>query len=74
MVFDEGNVIETKPAIKSATIQGALLSIIGSVASYLEAAGKLPIGGAAPILALAGGLLSILGRLKAKNPISGLFF
>jgi len=66
---------DTKPALQSTTVAGGLLGIIGAVGSYLEAAGKLPIGGAAPIVSAIGGLLAIVGRFKANiKPISGLFF
>lgn len=58
--------METKSAVKSTTIGGGLLAIAGAVGSYLELAGKLPIGGAAPLVAALGGLLSILGRLKGE--------
>lgn len=64
---------KTKPAIKSTTVQGSILAILGSVGAYLEAAGKLPLGGAGPIVAAVGGLLSLVGRFKSTTILSGWF-
>jgi len=58
--------METKSAIKSTTIQGGLISIFGAIGSYLELIGKLPLGGAAPLVTVLGGLLSIIGRIKPE--------
>jgi len=65
--------MEEKSAIKSVTIQGAVLSILGAVGSYLESAGKLPIGGATPIVTVVGSLISIFGRLVASTKIGSIF-
>lgn len=65
--------METKSALSSTTIQGSLLSILGAVATFLELSGKLPLGGASPVLAAIGGLFSLWGRFKAKTIISGIF-
>lgn len=64
--------MEQKSAIQSMTIQGALLAMLGGVGSYLELAGKLPLGGAAPIVTVVGSVLSIIGRIVAKTKITGL--
>ncbi|CAB4220303.1 hypothetical protein UFOVP1625_9 [uncultured Caudovirales phage] len=48
---------------------GGLLGILGSVACFLELAGKLPIGAAGPIIGLVGGALSIFGRAKAVSKL-----
>jgi hypothetical protein len=65
---------ETKPAVKSTTVAGGILALLGSIGSYLEAAGKLPVGGAAPIVGAIGALLSLIGRLRSDiKPITGLF-
>lgn len=64
----------TKAAVQSTTICGSIVTIVGAVGSYLELAGKLPLGGAAPIVSAIGALLSIFGRCKSDiKPISGLF-
>jgi len=65
--------LEEKSAIQSTTIQGAVLAILGAVGSYLESAGKLPLGGAAPIVTVVGSLLSIFGRIVATTKIGSLF-
>jgi hypothetical protein len=64
---------DEKPAVESVTIQGALLTLFGSIAAYYESAGKLPLGGATPFITGFGAILSILGRLKAVKRIAGIF-
>lgn len=59
----------TKSPLKSKTVAGGLLGIVGSVVSYLELVGKLPIGAAGPVVGLVGGVLSIMGRLKAVSKL-----
>lgn len=64
---------QTKPALKSKTILGSVLSILGAVGSYLELAGKLPAGGAAPLVTIIGSVLAMFGRSTADiKPIKGL--
>lgn len=68
------NQVRTKPAAKSTTVVGSVLAFVGAVGAYLEAAGKLPVGGAAPIVGAVGAVLSLIGRLnKDIKPISGWF-
>ena len=64
----------SKPAIRSTTVAGGVLALLGSIGSYLEAIGQLPVGGAAPIVGAVGALLSLIGRLNSDiKPISGIF-
>lgn len=57
--------VKSKSPLKSKTVAGGLLGIVGSVVSYLELIGRLPIGAAGPVVGLVGGVLSIFGRLGA---------
>ena len=63
------SLVRTKSPLKSKTVVGGLLGILGSVACFLELAGKLPIGAAGPIIGLVGGALSIFGRAKAVSKL-----
>ena len=60
---------QTKSPLKSKTVAGGVLGIVGSVVSYLELIGKLPIGAAGPVVGAIGGLLSIFGRLGAVTSL-----
>ena len=66
---------ETKPAVKSKTIWGSLLSTLGLIE---EATQIVATSGVVPthtglILALVGNLLSLLGRLSPDiKPVSGI--
>lgn len=59
----------TKSPLKSKTVAGGILGIVGSVVSYLELIGKLPIGAAGPVVGLIGGVVSIFGRLTAVTKL-----
>jgi hypothetical protein len=58
-----------KSPLKSKTVAGGVLGIVGSVVSYLELIGKLPIGAAGPVVGLIGGLVSIFGRVTAVSKL-----
>lgn len=58
-----------KSPLKSKTVAGGILGIVGSVVSYLELIGKLPIGAAGPVVGLIGGLVSIFGRVTAVSKL-----
>lgn len=59
----------TKSPLKSKAVAGGVLGIVGSVVSYLELIGKLPLGAAGPVVGLLGGVLSIFGRIKAVSTL-----
>jgi len=61
-----------KAATKSKSIQGNLIALVGVVASYLELAGKLPLGGASLVVTAAGAAWSLLGALTRKVKITSL--
>lgn len=63
-------IMDGKSAVSSTTIQGSILALLGSIGAYLEASGKIPLGGAGPIVGVIGAVLSFFGRLKAKQPIT----
>jgi hypothetical protein len=58
-----------KSPLRSKTVAGGVLGIVGSVVSYLELIGKLPIGAAGPVVGLIGGLVSIFGRVTAVSKL-----
>lgn len=60
---------KTKSPLKSKTVAGGILGIVGSVVSYLELIGKLPMGAAGPVVGLIGGVISIVGRLTAVSKL-----
>lgn len=61
--------VKSKSPLKSKTVAGGLLGIVGSVVSYLELIGRLPIGAAGPVVGLVGGVISIIGRLGAVSKL-----
>jgi hypothetical protein len=61
--------MKSKSPLKSKTVAGGLLGIVGSVVSYLELIGKLPIGAAGPVVGLIGGVVAILGRVTAVSKL-----
>lgn len=64
---------ETKSAVGSKGVQGSLVTIVGAVLTYLELAGKLPMGGASPLVVVFGGVYSLFGRLFASKKIDSIF-
>ena len=63
------SMVKSKSALKSKTVAGGVLGIVGSVVSYLELIGRLPIGAAGPIVGLIGGVIAIFGRVTAVSKL-----
>lgn len=64
---------DPKPAVQSATIQGALATLLSAAATLiLVLAGQVGAEAAGPAaVAAAGAVWSIWGRLRATQPIAG---
>jgi hypothetical protein len=69
-----------KPAVKSKSVQGSVLALMGGVMTVLELSGHLPIGMSTPataaisgILSGIGGLWALFGSVTRKAPITSLF-
>lgn len=66
---------ESKPLLSSLTVAGgaiALLPLVTELVDKLIASGALPPE-IVPVVSGIGGLLAIVGRLRAKFPIKGIF-
>lgn len=66
--------METKPALRSVTIIGAIISIVatlGDVTGYFSISAADTNGLVNDIAALIGAIMSIYGRVKAFSAISG---
>ena len=67
---------DTKPAIASVGIWGSLLALVSAFDAALSSLHVLPVNflsdGASLLVATIGGIVSLIGRLKAKKEISGI--
>lgn len=67
----------TKPAVSSLTNWGGFLATLPLVGKILETVGVLPPGvidlSVSVIAGAIGGVTAIIGRFRARQPISGVF-
>jgi uncharacterized membrane protein len=63
--------METKGALRSMSVWGGLMALAPAVAELVGLVQQLP-DAAAPVISLVGGILAVLGRVKASTKIKGL--